>query len=386
MKHVIVALSAAVFFALAAGAQTPPAAPPAAPPPFPMGPRTPFDTVVSPEVSADRHVTFRFYAPKAQSVVLKPWFIEDSAPPIPLTKGADGVWSVTTGPIDPGVYGYRFIVDDATVADPRNLMYLPQMREMHSLVEIPGGPDDPQTYHAGIPHGAVVERYYDSPVAGPGRRLHLYLPPGYEKGKNYPVLYLLHGGGASDFSWPNEGRANFILDTLIAQGKAKPMVVVFPNGVIEGSNPMFNSPGQDKFGAELMTVIVPMIESQYKVSKKPEMRAIAGLSMGGMQTLNIGLTHTKDFRYIGIFSSGWFPEMLTKFEADHGATLKADTANLKLFWIAHGATDMARTNSLAMMKMFDRHGVKYQWEETPGGHTMVNWRRYLGEFAPLLFR
>jgi enterochelin esterase family protein len=383
MKNTIAALSAAVFFALAAAAQTPPPSPP---PPFPMGPRTPFDTLVSPEVSADRLVTFRFYAPKAQSVVVKPWFLEDGQPPIALTKGADGVWSVTTGPIAPGVYGYRFIVDDATVADPRNTVNLPQQRETHSLVEVPGGADDLQTYHAGIPHGVMMEQYYDSPVAGPGRRLHIYLPPGYNKGKNYPVLYLLHGGGASDFSWPAEGRANFILDALIAQGKAKPMIVVFPNGIVEGSNPMFNSPAEDKFGAELMSVIVPLIESQYKVSKKPEMRAIAGLSMGGMQTLNIGLTHTNDFRYIGIFSSGWFPDALKKFDADYGPTLKAKTSHLKLFWIAHGSTDIARNNSLAMMKMLDRHGVKYQWEETSGGHTMVNWRLYLSQFAPLLFR
>jgi enterochelin esterase family protein len=149
---------------------------------------------------------------------------------------------------------------------------------------------------------------------------------------------------------------------------------------------MANAPGQDKFGADLLTVILPMIESQYKVSKKPEMRAIAGLSMGGMQTLNIGLTHTNDFRYIGIFSSGWFPDALKKFDADYGPTLKAKTSHLKLFWIAHGSTDIARNNSLAMMKMLDRHGVKYQWEETSGGHTMVNWRLYLSQFAPLLFR
>ncbi len=382
MKNITAAIAAAILLAVAAGAQTPPN-PPAG---IPMGPRTPFDTLVSPEVSQDGRITFRFYAPKAQSVVVKPWFLKDGQPPIALTKGADGVWSVTTDPVEPGAYRYRFIVDDATVADPRNTYNSPMHRDTYSLVEVPGGADDLQTYHAGIPHGVIVEQDYDSPVAGPGRRLHLYLPPGYDKGKNYPVLYLLHGGGDSDYDWPTEGRAGFILDALIAQGKAKPMIVVLPDGIVEGSHPMTDSPAEDKFGAELTTVIVPLIESQYKVSKMPEMRALAGLSMGGIQTLNIGLTHTKDFRYIGVFSSGWFPDTLKKFEADYGPTLKVETSHLKLFWLAHGSTDIARNNSLAMMKMFNRLGVKYQWEETPGGHTMVNWRLYLSQFAPLLFR
>lgn len=375
------AVAAAILFTVSAVAQTPP---PGVKLPFPMQPQTPFDTLVSPDVAPDGRITFRFYAPKAQSVVVKPW-IPGLPGEIALTKNTDGVWSVTTAPVKPGAYRYRFIADGATVADPRNTSNSPMNRDTFSLVEVPGGADDLQTYHSGVPHGVIAALNYDSAVAGPQRRLHIYLPPGYDKGKDYPVLYLLHGGGDSDFDWPTEGRAGIILDNLIAQGKARPMVVVFPDGIIKDSWPM-GEPDQDKFGLELRSVIVPLIESRFHVSTRPEDRALAGLSMGGIQTLNIGLLHTDEFRYVGVFSSGWFPDTLKSFEAKYGSQLKANTDRLKLLWIAHGETDIARNNSLAMMKMLDSKGVKFFREETPGGHDMVNWRRYLSEFAPLLFR
>lgn len=385
MIRTCLAAAAVSVLCLAAGAQTVPVPTSPPPPGIALGPRSPFDSLISPEVSSDRRITFRFYAPKAQSVAVKPW-IPGLPDKIELTKGSDGVWSVTTDPAEPGAYRYRFLVDDSTVADPRNTYNSPMHADTYSLVEVPGGADDLQTYREGVPHGRIVQQNYDSPVAGPQRRMHIYLPPGYDKGKTYPVLYLLHGGGDSDFDWPTEGRAGVILDNLIAQGKAKPMIVVFPDGIVRDSQPMTADPAKDKFGAELTTVIVPFIEANYKASRQAKDRALAGLSMGGIQTLNIGLTHTAMFPYVGVFSSGWFPNDLTAFEARYGATLQGETAKLKLFWLAHGATDIARNNSLAMMKMFDRHGVKYQWEETPGGHTMVNWRLYLSQFAPLLFR
>lgn len=374
-------IAAALLLATAAFAQTPP---PGVKPPFPIAPQTPFDKMTSPEVAADGRITFRFYAPKAERVIVKPW-IPGLPEEIALSKNADGVWSVTTAPVKPGAYRYRFVADGSTVTDTRNTYNSPMHRDNYSLVEVPGGAGDLQTYQSGVPHGLIAALNYDSPVAGPERRLHVYLPPGYDKGKDYPVLYLLHGGGDSDFDWPTEGRAGVILDNLIAQGKAKPMVVVFPDGIIEGSWPM-GEPEQDKFGAELLSVIVPLIESRFHVSTRPEDRALAGLSMGGIQTLNIGLLHTDAFRYVGVFSSGWFPDTLKSFEAKYGSQLKANTDRLKLLWIAHGETDIARNNSLAMMKMFDSKGVKFYREETPGGHDMVNWRRYLSEFAPLLFR
>lgn len=381
MRTILKAVAAAILLTAGAAAQTPP---PGVKLPFPMAPQTPFDTLVSPDVAADGRITFRVYAPKAEAVSVKPW-IPGLPGEIKLTKSADGVWSVTTDPVKPGAYRYRFVVDGLTIADTRNTYNSPMNSDNYSLVEVPGGADDLQTYQHGVAHGLVAELKYDSAVAGPERRLHVYLPPGYSKGKNYPVLYLLHGGNDSDLDWPTEGRAGIILDNLIAQHKIKPMVVVFPEGVIKGSWGM-GSPDQDKFGDELRTVIVPLIQKSFNVSKRPQDRALAGLSMGGIQTLNIGLLHTDEFRYVGVFSSGWLPDTLKEFEAKYGSQLKANAARLKLLWIAHGETDIAHDNSLAMMKMLESKGVKFQHEETPGGHDMTNWRRYLSEFTPLLFR
>jgi enterochelin esterase-like enzyme len=378
MKNALAILAAAVLLALPALAAEPPK------PPIPMPPRTPYDSVTSPQVAPDGRITFRIYAPQAHAVAVKPWFRADA---LALSKDKDGVWSVTTDPVAPGAYRYQFLVDDAIVADPRNTYNSPMHVNNFSLVEVPGDASDLQTYHAGIPRGAIVEQTYDSPVAGPARRLHLYLPPGYRNGRNYPVLYLLHGGGDSDFDWPTEGRAGVILDNLIAQGKAKPMVVVFPDGIVEGSDFFSGKVEDDKFGPELTTVIVPLIEATYNVSRRPEDRALAGLSMGGIQTLNIGLPHTKDFRYLGVFSSGWFPNGLQIFEQDYGAILPEARKNLKVFWWGYGDTDIARQNSLNALAMLEKHGAKPDVIiETPGGHTMVNWRLYLCRFAPLLFR
>ncbi|MDR3715296.1 MAG: alpha/beta hydrolase-fold protein, partial [Puia sp.] len=214
-------------------------------------------------------------------------------------------------------------------------------------------------------------------------RLHVYLPPDYDKGKNYPVLYLIHGSGDDDEAWPGVGRAGFILDNLIAAGKAKPMVVVFPNG---GDQPKVSDPEKDPFTAELLTVIIPYIEAKFRVSKLPEDRALAGLSMGGGQTLNIGLTHTQQFRYLGVFSAGWNSNNQKFFEEKYGKTLSQDAARLKLIWFGYGTTDQGRPNAQNVEKMFDGYGIKYQSEVTPGGHVWANWRLYLSQFAPLLFR
>lgn len=272
------------------------------------------------------------------------------------------------------------------MVDPRNTATSATMTTVRSVVVVSLKPDDPQRDRTGMAHGAVETVYYDSAAAGGQRRMHVYLPPDYAKGKDYPVLYLLHGGGDADESWPTVGRAGFILDNLIADGKAKPMVVVFPAGAVKGGQPMVADPDKDLFTQDLLSAIVPYVEAHYKVSPRPENRALAGLSMGGIQTLNIGLTHTADFRYLGVFSSGWFPEGLKAFEDKFGPTLGEKTAALKLFWYAYGDTDIARPNAEKALKMFDQHGVKYITEMTPGGHTWENWRLYLSQFAPLLFR
>jgi len=368
-----------------APAQKPPAIP-GLPAGFKMPARTPNDTLVSPQVAADGRITFRLYAPEAQSVTLRGEFLDFFQPPPQLAKDGQGVWSITTEPVADGAYRYHFIVDGATVLDSRNPETSATPTTVQNLVDVSTAPDDFQANRSGVPHGTVSTVYYDSSVAGGQRRLHLYLPPGYEEGKNYPVLYLIHGGGDGDESWPTVGRAGFILDNLIAAGKAKPMVVVFPNGGVKGGQPMVADPERDPFTAELLTVIVPFIEANYHVSRRPEDRALAGLSMGGLQTLNIGLTHTQQFRFIGVFSSGWFPADLKAFDEKYGPSLGQETARLKLLWYAYGATDIAKPNALNVLKMFDGYGVKYKTEETPGGHTWTNWRLYLSQFAPLLFR
>jgi enterochelin esterase-like enzyme len=373
----------AILFAQAP--QTPPAVP-TLPPGMKFPPRTPNDSLVSPEISSDGRVTFRVYAPKAESVQLNAEFVDFGKPAPELQKEANGVWTLTTAPIASGAYRYNFTVDGAVVLDNRNPNTSSTPTGAKSLVDVSTPPDDFQADRPGIAHGTIATVYYDSKVAGGQRRLHIYLPPDYDSAKDLPVLYLIHGGGDGDDSWPTVGRAGFILDNLIAEGKARSMVVVFPSGGVNGGQPMVADPDKDPFTAELMTVIIPYVQSHYKVSTDPEMRALAGLSMGGIQTLNIGLTHTTDFRYLGVFSSGWFPPDQEVFFGKYGETLKQETSRLKLFWYSYGDTDIARPNAESVLKKLDGYGVAYKREMTAGGHTWTNWRLYLSQFAPLLFK
>jgi enterochelin esterase-like enzyme len=345
---------------------------------------TPNDSLVSPEVAPDGRVTFRIYAPEAEHVSLRV-NSDFHGGPLKFLKATNGVWSATSEPAPAGAYRYNFMVDGATVPDCRNPYTSSGVKTVQSVVEVPGGADDLQANQPGIPHGTISTVYYDSPVAGNGRRMHVYLPPNYEKGKKYPVLYLIHGGGDSDESWPTAGRPNFILDNLIAAGKAKPMVIVFPNGSINGNLQQVKDPDLDPFTPELLTVIIPLIESHYRVSTSPDDRAIGGLSMGGHQTFYAGLTHPKLFRSLVILSSG-LPNQ-KEFENKYGPTLTKDAARLKLVWYGYGSRDPAKPGALNTMKFLDRYGIKYQSEEVPDGpHDWSTWRTCLGHFAPLLFR
>jgi enterochelin esterase family protein len=220
------------------------------------------------------------------------------------------------------------------------------------------------------------------------RAMHVYTPPGYDKVRtDYPILYLLHGGGDSDDSWWTVGRAGYILDNLISQGKVKPMIVVMPMGSMPGKmQPMTWDADADPFTRDLFTGIMPYIESHYKVSKRPEDTALAGLSMGGIQTLNIGLTHTDRFGYLGVFSSGWFPADLAQFEVHYGESLASKTKRLKLLYYANGESDISVPQAEAIFKMFDKAGVTYMKRVSPGGHVWSGWRHDLHDFAPRLFR
>ena len=366
-----------------------------------FGQATPNDTLKPAEVLDDYRVAFRIYAPKADSVKLAS---SGDIPGVPfggskeLTKDSEGVWEVTVGPLSPGAYRYCFTVDDVTTVDPKNRATSESNQTTWSLIYVPGA-DWMDITEA--PHGAVAEVTYWSTTLKQSRRMHVYTPPGYEASdKKYPVLYLLHGVFDSDDSWSTVGRAGIILDNLIAAGKANPMVVVMPNGHTGpfsfgrggGAGTLFG-----KFEEEFTADIMPFVEKRYRVHADRAHRAIAGLSMGGAHTLNIAVPRLNEFAYLGVFSSGVFGiaggplgagQQGPPFEERHAAILDDEDLkkDLKLVWFATGKDDFLVETSRATVEMLKKHGFDVTYKETDGGHTWDNWREYLNEFTPLLFR
>jgi enterochelin esterase family protein len=358
----------------------------------PQGPQ-----VVSPEVFADGRVTFRILAGKAQAVRLSGSDIPGNGQGVEMTKGTNGVWEVTLGPIRPGAYRYNFNVDGVSVIDPRSAATSESFNNVWSLVNVPGA-DFMDTKD--VPHGAVSAVTYYSTALKRFRRIHVYTPPGYDLGKGkFPIFYLLHGAGDCDEAWSSVGRAGFILDNLIAEKKAKPMVVVMPAGHAGPFRTGGARPAGDEFAQDFLNDIMPFVEKHYRVYTDRKNRAMAGLSMGGGQTLNIGIPHLEKFAYLGVYSSGVFgitgggrgggtnaPAGPT-FEEQHRA--KLDDAKLKkglkLFWFATGKDDFLVATSRATVEMFKKHGFEIVYKETDGAHTWINWREYLHEFAPQLF-
>jgi enterochelin esterase-like enzyme len=376
-------------------------------------------TVTSPEVQPDRHITFRILAPNAQNVrvtggdipALAGRVAEGAPAPGKMTKGENGVWEVTLGPVDAGAYRYNFNVDGVTVIDPRNPSISESNTNVWSLAYVPGS-DLMDTKE--VPHGAVASVTYYSTALSKFRRMHVYTPPGYETSTTkYPVFYLLHGAGDCDEAWTSVGRAGFILDNLIAAKKVKPMVVIMPAGHTSatgggrGAAAPAGAPAPvDEFTKDFMTDIMPYAESHYRVIADRGHRAIAGLSMGGSQTLNIAIPHLEKFGYVGVFSSGligsfgggrggaatapapaatpqppaWEQQHMA--ELDNAATRKG----LKLFWFSTGKDDGLITTTTATVDMFKKHGFAPVFLESPGAHTWLNWRNYLIEFTPQLFQ
>jgi enterochelin esterase family protein len=375
------------------------AQPPAAPQPGGRGPQGP--TVVSPEVQADRHVTFRILAPNAQAVKLAGSDIPGNQQGAAATKGENGVWEVTLGPIDPGAYRYNFNVDGVATIDPRNPSISESNNNVWSMVYVPGA-EFMDTRD--VPHGAVAAVNYYSSVLKKWRRMHVYTPPGYEMGSGkFPVFYLLHGAGDCDEAWTSVGRAGFILDNLIAAKKAKPMVVIMPAGhtsqTFGGRGAGRGPGGQDQFVEEFLTDIQPYAESHYRVYTDKAHRAIAGLSMGGSQTMNIAIPHLDKFAYIGVYSSGVLgiiprpnaPVSSTPgpgWEEQHKADLDnlAARKGLKLLWFSTGVDDGLIATTKATVEMLKKHGFEPVFKESPGAHTWINWRNYLNEFAPQLYQ
>lgn len=358
---------------------------------FRGGPRGP--RVVSPEV-ADGQVTFRILAPGAESVRLAGSDIPGVMGGVDMTKSEEGVWE-TAREIPPGYYRYNFNVDGVSVIDPRNPATSESNGNTWSLVGVPGASwMDTQE----VAHGAVAEVTYHSSSLERFRRMHVYTPPGYQNGKGrFPVFYLLHGAGDCDDSWTSVGRAGFILDNLIAQEKAQPMVVVMTAGHTGAFGFGGPRPTVDEFAQDFVNDVMPYIEANYRVHTDRKNRALAGLSMGGGQTLNIGIPNLEKFAYLGVFSSGVFgivprpgaPERQGPgFEERHEAIL--DDAKLKeglkLFWFGTGKDDFLVETSRATVEMFRKHGFAVVYRETEGAHTWIVWREYLREFAPQLFQ
>jgi enterochelin esterase-like enzyme len=367
----------------------------------PQGPQGP--VVTSPEVSAERKITFRLLAPQAKAVTLRAGDI----PGLPregvqFAKGDNGVWEATVGPIDPGAYRYTFGVDGVSVVDPRNPAVSESNTNVSSLVLVPGSDlfDTRQ-----VPHGAVASVTYYSTALGRHRRMHVYTPPGYELGsKKYPVFYLLHGAGDCDEAWTSVGRAGIIIDNLLATGKVKPMIIVMPAGHTSTRMMMGgggSTPPRDEFGEDFVKDVMPYVDKHYRVLPKRSDRAIAGLSMGGMQTMNIAMSHLDKFAYVGVFSSGVFsmrppapgaprttPGPPPEWEKEHAAMLDnaALKRGLKVLWFGTGKDDFLMPTTKATIEMLKKHGFDPKFEESAGGHTWINWRNYLGEFAPMLFR
>ena len=310
-----------------------------------------------------------------------------------MSKDTQGLWEVALDEVPPGSYRYQFNVDGVSVLDPRNPKTSESNENSWSLLQVPGS--DWQDLQD-VPQGAVSEVTYWSSTLQRFRRLHVYTPPGYEAGSSkYPIFYLLHGAFDSDNSWSTVGRAGVILDNLIAAKKAKPMVVVMPHG---HTGPFrFGMPLSGEFEPEFIRDIMPQMEKRYRVYSDRSHRAIAGLSMGGAHTLNIGVPHLNQFAYLGVFSSGIFGIVQRpgspapqgpSFEEQHQASLDNPQwkKGLKLFWFATGKDDFLVETSRATVKMLQNHQFSVVYRETEGAHTWDKWREYLHEFAPQLFQ
>ncbi len=375
VQRLLLGLVFVVGSAMPATAQPPPPVPP---------PR-------SPEVAADGRVTFRLRAPSAVEVFVA----RESAARLPMRKDADGVWSVTTDPLEPDVYGYTFIVDGVRVLDSVNGSIKSNLQNPANLLRVPGGGAPWDT--SDVPHGLVHHHYYRSGVAGDDRDFFVYTPPGYDAAaaRRYPVLYLLHGMSDGADAWSSEvGRANVILDNLIARGQAKPMIVVMPLGygapeILDArwrsgpTDPALGRKNRELFSRALMNEVVPAIERGYRTATDRESRAIAGLSMGGAESLATGLNALDRFAWIGAFSSGGLPTDVASMFPALDATANA---RIRLLWIACGTDDTLIAANRQLREWLTAKGVRHAGVETPGAHTWLVWRRNLAAFAPLLFR
>jgi enterochelin esterase-like enzyme len=347
--------------------------------------------IISPEVSADHRATFHFRDPNAKEVLVN---VEGMPKPLPMTKDDHGVWSATTDPLEPDYYGYSFIADGVGLDDPSNSHLTPNLLNHGSQLHVPG--DASLSWELGdVPHGVLHHHFYHSAIVGDDRDYYVYTPPGYDPHAKaaYPVLYLLHGYSDDASGWTAVGRANVILDNLIAQGKAKPMVVVMTLGYgapevlkngwrLQGHMDLFQK-NYERYRDALLGEVIPAIESSYHISKDRKDRAIAGLSMGGSESLHTGLNELDKFSYIGAFSAGGLNGDYAK---DFPSLDAAANDKLKVLWISCGLGDGLITPNRALRDWLQSKGVNVHWVETPGVHQWQVWRRNLTNFSQMLFQ
>lgn len=359
MKLIVYLLTALFVMNIGALAQRPPA-------------------ISSPEVHADNTVTFKYYSRAAQKLTLSGEFL---AAPLPMTKDTSGVWSITVGPVKPDIYPYFFVVDSIQVSDPNNTYLFANERFKRSIVDIPG--NTPLVHSLqDVPHGKISYRYYKSNTLEATRQLLVYTPPGFNpNGKvKYPVLYLIHGGSDTEETWTKVGRANLIADNLIAQGKAVPMIIVMPYGNVR-PKPM------PDFTKDVMNDIIPFIEANYPVLTDSKHRAVAGFSVGGGQTLNIGLTNTDKFAYVCSYAPFTQTEEFQKnFGANYSPNAGLINSQLKLFTISVGTEDFLHESVKQNIAMYEGKGLKVKSYLVPGGHTWMNCKQYLATTLQEIFK
>ncbi len=355
---------------------------------------------IAPELMADNSILFSLFADNAMNVSISGEWMPGFLPREPMIKNDSGLWTYRTNPLRPDIYGYLFYVDGVKVIDPSNPLIRRNGSLNQSLVSVPGHGSDLYTVND-VPHGTLSSLWYNSPRLSLTRRINVYTPPGYDETEiRYPVLYLLHGGGGDEDSWITLGRVCQILDNLIAYGEAVPMIVVMPNGnpgqtaaLGEGHPSAKESTiadmGKGLFEESLVDDIIPFIESHFRVSVNKNMRALAGLSMGGLQTINITTIYPSEFGYIGVMSMGLIDRSSEGIAPDktveEGFSLLSESG-CRLYWIGCGKDDSLMDAVQNLIIKLEDNNIRYTFFISDGGHTWINWRIYLTILTPLLFK
>jgi len=346
--------------------------------------------IISPEVHSDRRITFRLKAPNAETVRVQCEGLQATN----MQKDAQGVWSFTCEPMEPDYYGYSYFVDSARVIDPSNPLFKYNLLNTESQVHVPGPASLPWELND-VPHGQLHRHFYKSKIAEDDREFIVYTPPGYDPAARtrYPVLYLLHGFSDDASGWTSAGFANVIFDNLIARKEARPMIVVMPLGYgimtyVKGGwdgarRAEMRQLNTERFEGALLKEVLPMAEKSYRIAADQKTRAIAGLSMGGAQSLAVGLNNLDRFGWIGAFSSGGGN---TNYSSQFPNLNLRTNDKLRLLWIGCGKEDGLFAGNKKFEEWLTSQGIKHIWKESPGAHSWRVWRRYLAEFTPLLFQ